>query len=405
MAKKYFILSLKRAFSYFFFLFFSMIITLGILGFIFGRQAKNQINRVEKNKISIGLVGDKEDAYIQRGLAMLQAFDSSRHTVEFLLLKEKEAEKKVLDGKLVGYIKIPKDFGNDLYYGQVKELDYVSLNDRTGIRSFITKHILWNVETILGETQKGIYAFQNLAMKKYLKKTAEAKGDAMALYYLERLLDRNSLYRVKEVGIEKNITWTNYYFVSMLVIFFWLLAFISGGYFNGNTVGIKKALMQKGLVYWKQIFLECFAYLLMIFVNVFLLFSVLFIFFLFVNPPILFIDFNWRVLLMAFPLPIALILFHFCIYEWLQKNREAMLMEFLLGGLLLFLNGIIYPLHYMPEILEKWGRFLPMGGLHTYLCQVIKGESVVISGGITFFWCLCFFFLILIFRKRRIGRS
>lgn len=405
MAKKYFALSVKRAFYYFPFIFLSMLATVCILAALLKREVDKNGEGDKKEKISIGLVGGGEDEYVKRGLSMLKAFDSSRHTVEFLFLNPKEAKEKTESGEIAGYVKIPEDFGEALYQGEVKQVDYIFSDKQAGIDTFITKHILWDVEIIMEETQKGIYAFQNLAMAQYSRKKAYSMGDDMALYYLERLLDRNSLYKVEEMGIGKTLSWKTYYSISALIIFFCFFGLVGGVCFSKEEGGMQKMLKTKGLSSPKQILLEYSAYLCLLFATIFLLFLLFWAASFYRWGNFLLEDFNKISFLPLLFSALLLTLFHCFLYEWIEKKREAILLQFLLSGFLIFFGGLIYPLAYMPQILESIGSLLPTALLHAYACALVKGEAVGGKLLFIFLWGLFFFLLTAFLRKQRIERG
>ena len=67
-----------------------------------------------KQKVQIGVVGDVTDTYLEWGLYALENMDDTRYTVDFYTMTEKEARKKLENGELPAYIRIPEGFAESV---------------------------------------------------------------------------------------------------------------------------------------------------------------------------------------------------------------------------------------------------------------------------------------------------
>ena len=80
----------------------------------------------QQTKFKVGLVGTAGDTYMEMGLAAVESFDSTRFSVDFDQMEEKEAEKAMRQGKISAFIQFPEGFMDEAMYGNILPIKFVT---------------------------------------------------------------------------------------------------------------------------------------------------------------------------------------------------------------------------------------------------------------------------------------
>ena len=147
-----------------------------------------------KQKIQIGIVGDVTDSYLELGIYALQNMDDTRYTVDFYTLTEEEARKRLENGELTAYIRIPEGFVESVMVAENKTITYVTASSAVNFGSILMQELVDVVSNLLVESQNGIYGMQEFANKYGLPEDVfwDATMD-MNKRYLEYILYRGNL--------------------------------------------------------------------------------------------------------------------------------------------------------------------------------------------------------------------
>jgi len=165
MEKRYFKLQLKSIFKIFPVILLIMALTFGAIATVGGLALKNNLDAENKHKISIGVVGDMEDFYLDIGLHVLKNVDNARFYIDISPMEEEEAKEKLEKREISGYLDIPYNYVENIYSGRNKPAKYVTLNAPTGFGTIISNEVALLVSDIVTESQNGMYSMQDIARK------------------------------------------------------------------------------------------------------------------------------------------------------------------------------------------------------------------------------------------------
>jgi len=157
------VLNIKKALKLSKFSFFSaciILITAALVSFI---AISLDDSKEEEQKINVGIVGDPKDSYIGMGITALDRLDSSRYSIEFVKLSEKEAKQNLEKSQIAGYIIITDEFLEALGRGEHEKLKFVSRYN-PGLADSILKEITDVVSVTLFNSERAIYAMQDFVM-------------------------------------------------------------------------------------------------------------------------------------------------------------------------------------------------------------------------------------------------
>ena len=82
-------------------------------------------DRENREPMTIAVTGAVEDRYLQKGLGLIRALDSSRFSLRFVPMEEETARRAVRSGEAVGYIRVPEGFTDAVRLGDRLPVTYV----------------------------------------------------------------------------------------------------------------------------------------------------------------------------------------------------------------------------------------------------------------------------------------
>ena len=183
-------------------------------------------NSDDMKKVSIGVVGDIEDPYIQMGMGALKNMDNSRFYVGFIEMpNEEEAVKALKKRKISGYVDIPLKYVEDVYYGENTPARYVMINEPDNIGSVLTTEIVDVVSNLVTETQKAAYTMRNVATVSGHKENLNTNIDTLNMDFLSMVLNRKDVYDLEVMGISDTLSMGGYYICGIFLFFILLWGF------------------------------------------------------------------------------------------------------------------------------------------------------------------------------------
>ena len=178
----------------------------------------------EQAKFKVGLVGTAGDSYMQMGLAAVESFDSTRFSVEFDQMEEKEAEAAMRWGKLAAFIQFPEGFMDAAMYGDIMPIKFVTSVGSDGLVSMVKEELTGVVEIMIAHTQKGIYGAGAAAGDH--GGNAGAAIDGISLQYVEFIISRSKGYKVVEIGTFDGLGMDGYLISGLCIVLFMLICLI-----------------------------------------------------------------------------------------------------------------------------------------------------------------------------------
>lgn len=399
MIFRYMVLNIKKALKLSKFSFFSaciILITAALVSFI---AISLDDSKEEEKKINVGIVGDPKDSYIGMGITALDRLDSSRYSIEFVKLSEKEAKQNLEKSQIAGYIIITDEFLEALGRGEHEKLKFVSRYN-PGLADSILKEITDVVSVTLFNSERAIYAMQDFVIEKNEPGLNDITVD-MNKVFINNVFSRNKMYDIQVMDYYRELDVKSYYISAMFALFITLSGIGLSLLLIKRDMELYKILESKGFSFVYQViteFLVAFIYMCM---SLVLPFAVLVLLYNFDH-----MDVEPLSLLMAsLPLVAVMTSIYQLLYELISDLIAAISTSFVFMLSMAYLSGVFYPANFFTDRLKVLIEFLPINlGL-----EVMRGLflSEPESKGILLLLCYTLVAVILsiVIRRIRILKS
>lgn len=338
----------------------------------------------EKTKVTIGLVGDLEESYLGFGIRAIKALDSSRFTIDFIELDEQEAIKKLEQGELKSYIKVPEGFLESILRGELEPLLYVSPMGNQMLSGMIVNEVVKAVSLLMRDTQNAVFAMQDYIKEQGFLSEYSRHTNAISIRYLDFILDRPSVFALEQLGISGNqSSMQAYYVCSFSVLFLLLWGMVGCPIFIKRDIALIKMLQATGQKAVVQVVGEWIAYVIFMFGNI----VVLFLLFAISATVIEFTLPEWsdsmikEIICYAISfLPVLLLIssFQMLLFEVSSEFVSGILLQFLCAIGLGYLSGCFYPISFFPKSIEILANVLPTKIAIDYLSQTLLSQSNIL---------------------------
>lgn len=404
----YFGLQLKKAMRYFpFILALSLAMCVG-LGIALNAVVSMDSASEDKQKITVGIVGDADGSYLGFGISALQTLDSSRFVVEFEEMTENEARTRLEKGEISAYAIIPEGFVDSAVQGDIKQINYVTTDSAVGVTTIFMDEMLEAISCMLVESQKGVYGLQGVMWENGLRYGEHS--EKLASEYFSLILSRSNISKQEITGYSESLSFGGYMFCGVFVLFMLLCGISFCPIYVKRDISLSRLMNASGRSVFSQVMGEYFSFFLMMFANVYIIVCAIS---LFAGDSLGFIpeldDANilWSqgVAVKLIPSLLVITALQFLIYEFSTGLIGGVLAQFLGAVALAYVSGCFYPISFFPDVIQTFSAVLPTGAARSYVSAVLYGDADV--GDIV---KLAFFFVFLMFaviakRRRRVARG
>ena len=368
---KYFLLQLKKLgkFSPFVlgvFCFFAITLCLIIWGIL----DKNQKNP-NQQKIKVGVVAESDFAQYGMGINILESMDEISQILEFELMSKSAAKTALEKGDIGAYLVFPAGFVDAIFSGDVKPVDFVTNYGAGGLVLMLKEELTKGVSTLLEEAQKGVYGIQFLLDDNGFYRYSYKYLNEMNLEYISIILDRDSFYELKEIGISKGLNIVEYIICGLVIFALFLFALPFCVVFIKKDYSINQLLKERELSPFRQILLENLAFFLFFFSFLIVLLIVIFV------PVSKIFSSFLSVVFALIPLVILIVCFAKFIFEVSGNLLNGSLLYFFSTLILCYFGGCFYPISTFPEFFQNIASWLPSGIALNYGASLLKGKTIV----------------------------
>ncbi len=406
--KTYLRLQIKRAFKLYPAILLITLITVLSMVLTCSLLLQHNLSSDDKKKISIGLVGDTQDTFLEIGVYALQNFDNSRFSVNILKMEEEDAIRALKGREIHGYARIPENYIHSILNGQNIPAEYITLNSPDGFGSTLSSEIATIVSDLVTDVQQGVYAMQNVATEH--QKTANMWDHItnLNLAYVDSVLNRSDLYHITTLGIADKVSLVEYYICGLLLFFMLIWGISVSRLLGSRKMSLSRSLNARGMHPAHQMLCEYAAYLLITLLT-------LQIFALLTGSVLGFNDFGIRELtgmnittcmgfmMKILPVIMMITMMQMALYELVPNTVGAVLLQFIIAIGLGYISGCFYPNTFFPEAVQNFAAWLPTGVGFAYMRQVISETLALQSVGMTLIYLALFALLALGLRIRRIA--
>lgn len=368
--RKYFLLQCKRVLRILPFVLAVTAVLFGALSGAFLAVKQLSEDSDSHNKFKVGVVGNAGDTYLQMGLAALQSMDSSRFSVELQMMTQQEAKAALSGGKIVAYVSVPDDFLQEAFYGNIIPLQFVVRGSAGGLVTILKDEITGAVETLLLETQRGIYGVGDALEDAGYGSLSGTHINKISLKYVEFVLDRGKVYTTEELGISDGLGLEGYLLCGLSVIMLFLVCMPFAPLQIQSDQALRRLLASRGVGAGKQIACEFTSYLLGLTVLVL---------------PVLWAASSTGVLqdysvtgqdtLQVLPVLLMVAAFSFFLYELVRDYVSGVLVQFFAAVFLCFFSGCIFPVYTLPKAVQPVANLLPAGAARRQLAQCLTDQQ------------------------------
>lgn len=355
-----------------------------------------------KEPVRIGLVGDLEEGELAEALSLLESMDSSRFSVRFERMDEREAALALRRGRIGGYAVIPEGFAEALMVGEHRPITYVSASGGADIGAQITRELVETIASLVLETENAVYGAQDYAAERVPGVDPYRTGDWLVYHYALRIFDRDRLFRLELLDGAEALSLPGYYLCGLSLLFLLLWPISCTPFFSGRSRELGKLLQADGLGAAGQVSAEYLSYLLLSICGLLgagLLTGLLLRRFGVVIPELDGAGGALRFAFGALPTVLMICALQFLLFELDNGSIGGVLLQFLNAAVQGYLAGCFYPSSFFPEGMRRFGAALPAGAGMAQLRALLLGEPS--AAGPVWLWLLLFLAVSVCLRFRR----
>lgn len=258
----YQLLQLKRIFRklplllIFSLLFFTAV---GIMAAVFSHGEK---------KYTVALAGNTEDPYLKFAVDALQRMDSSRFSIDLVLMSEEEARKQLSADEINAYVNVPDGFIESINNGSNNlRIEFVSNEGGEAFNDIVKNEIAQIISTLVVHSQSGIFSMQYF-LRRYGKPSMfNALTYELNIKYVDWVLSRSSFYTLEHTGFSSSVSMAGYLICSILVFFIMSLGTAASFFFVNRQQSLEVLLKSRRLSFFRQITAEGISYYLFVLLN------------------------------------------------------------------------------------------------------------------------------------------
>lgn len=398
--KTYIWLQIKRTMRVFPYILLITAVLLAGIAFVFGSILQTENQSENRQRFKVGIVGDTDNMYIELGKAALESIDSTRFSIEMVMLTEEEAKTAMQRAELSAYVVIPKGFVEAMRYGEIRTIQYVTTTGNVGISSMFKEEITRAIIEMLTHTQKGIYGTQHALQAAGQNKGINQHLNNISLEYADVLFRRSEMYTAKELGLSHGLDLGQYYFCGMSVLFLCILGLPYAALFVKKEHAIERVLAAKGCTALRQTVCEYIVYT----ANMWLLTALVTVAAAIFGEQTAMFKAAEAVTVGLQMLPVVAMLaaFNMLVFEVAGNVISGVLLQFFSTVAMCYVTGCFYPSYALPRVLQTISPFLPTGVSTGYLANcLLKQDAFVYAGGVVLYGAV-FFALTVATRNRKL---
>ncbi len=402
-------LQLKRAFKVYPAILLITVITLSSIVLCAFVMLDNMSKNNSRQALSLAVVGDVDDTYLEVGIYALQNMDSSRFFIQIDKMTEDEANSALRNRTLDGYVIVPDDFVRSIQLGKNVPATLVTLGTPDNLGTVMTLEAVDIISFLLTETQVGVYSSQSVLYDHgYKWKEVNAVTNDINLAYADFVLNRDNVYEFEVLGVADELSFVGYYICGLLLFFLLLWGLSCNKLLSFRNISLARSLNANRMGPGHQLFCEYMGFFAITLVTLVLLAAVFGIAVWNTNTKIpelvsvgLFESIGY--IIGIIPVIVMITAMQKAFYEITTGHVSSVLLQFLSAVGLGYISGCFYPNYFFPDAIRKFADILPSGAGFEYMRKLMSGnlqpENFLLPALYTVLFGLCSYFM----RKRRIA--
>ena len=173
----------------------------------------------QNNRFQIGVVGETDNRFFEMGISAVQTFDTSRFSIEVVLVDEETAKKELREGKLSAFVVIPDGFTQAIEYGRILPISYYTTQSSLDVTAIMKDEITAVISDFLKESQKGVFAVADLLDENGYESISNREMNELNIEYIDFILDRSKMYKTDSTGVSSGLSMVEYLIIGLTVTF------------------------------------------------------------------------------------------------------------------------------------------------------------------------------------------
>ena len=335
-------------------------------------------------KVEIGVVGTQGDDLLKKAVDAVTAIDSSNLSLSFIQMSEQQAKSKLEMGEISAYLVIPDGFLNEAFGGNITPIRFVSVPGSENIFSIVKDELTGVVAEMLLMSEQGAFGLE-LALEAYGH--SDISGEAMnglALEYAGKILSRDDVYRVEEIGQWQGISFEDNLICGLYTLFICLMTLPFASIYVQDRWDVEWVLKCRGIGVFKQTLCQFLPY--------FMVMAIL------CTPAFYFLSGSARQVIFGVLCITAL---SYLIYSITADLIGGVMLQLTVSLGLCFVCGCMYPVHFFPASIQNLSAYLPAGLVRTYMADAFAYGSDGNSGWMLLGYSIGFFLITILVRNLR----
>lgn len=239
-------LELKRACKKLPHIYAGAIVLLLLVGTIALLAGKMLYGEKAVGRIAVGVVLPEGDLVAGKAVSMLSTLDSVKSICDFTYMEAGEALDQLKEGKLFAVMEVPERFVQDIINGTNTPVQ-ILLPKEAGLESRIFKELTDAGGTIVGASQAGIYAGDELCRIHGLVSSIPQVEEELNRIYLGYSLPRADYFRNVRVSATGDVDTLTFYGISGVLLFLLLSVVPVSSYLSPLESAMKQKLLIVGV--------------------------------------------------------------------------------------------------------------------------------------------------------------
>lgn len=339
---------------------------------IFYPQALYGENQLQKIKVYV--VSEESQLITNLLTNVVSNMDSVKDNIAIEITDKETAEKNMKSGDGYAILNLPKNILSNILDGTNSPAKITLNQNLGGIEARVFKEISETANKMLSTAQASVYSVEKLCTTLNLKNKLSESNKYVNDFYLSNTFNRNKIFEINEVKMEKNVSLAEYYVISAIFIFITFVSIAYSYFFKNKPTSIEKLIHSYGQKYYSIYICQNIAFSLLISI----LGSILMILIGIISNKFNFLNFNINFLSCVLVI-FFISLFIKMVAQIFGNNNLAFMTIFFI--IILFICGELIPKIFLPTWTNYIAKFLPYTYWRNDIVNALKSGSfnIVIS--------------------------